>query len=173
MSYSKIALLGIEAGMKLFDNYQKVSIAKQNEVLKDNKVSIEEYKSLISELQEHQTMIKNLISDTELDCKFKKTEEIFVSIIKIIMMDMEHDYKEVFENLNLFIDSEKFIKGHEAALEKRKERLNKEYELEIKEYDNKLKKYQTELENHKSKSFLKKMTQSFKAEPPIKPKKRE
>lgn len=159
--------------MKLFDNYQKVSIAKQNEVLKDNKVSIEEYKSLISELQEHQTMIKNLISDTELDCKFKKTEEIFVSIIKIIMMDMEHDYKEVFENLNLFIDSEKFIKGHEAALEKRKERLNKEYELEIKEYDNKLKKYQTELENHKSKSFLKKMTQSFKAEPPIKPKKRE
>ena len=82
------------------------------------------------------------------------------------MMDMEYDNKEVFENLNLFIDSEKFIKGHEAALEKRKERLNKEY-------DNKLKKYQTELENHKSKSFLKKMTQSFKAEPPIKPKKRE
>ena len=72
MSYSKIALLGIEAGIKLFDYYQKVLIAKQNEVLKDNKVSIEEYKSLISELQEHQTMIKNLISDTELDCKFKK-----------------------------------------------------------------------------------------------------
>ena len=127
MSYSKIALMGIEAGMKLFDNYQKVSIAKQNEVLKDNKVSLEEYKSLISELQEHQTMIKNLISDTELDCKFKKTEEIFVSIIKIIMMDMEHDYKEVFENLNLFIDSEKFIKGHEAALEKRLDRFENSF----------------------------------------------
>ena len=88
-------------------------------------------------------------------------------------MDMEHDYKEVFENLNLFIDSEKLIKGHESALEKRKERLNKEYELEIKEYDEELKKYQTELENHKSKSFLKKTTQSFKTELSKKPKKRE
>jgi hypothetical protein len=37
MSYSKIALLGIEAGMKLFDNHQKVSIAKQDEVLKTTK----------------------------------------------------------------------------------------------------------------------------------------
>lgn len=25
-------------------------------------------------------------------------------------MDMEHDYKEVFENLNLFIDSENSLK---------------------------------------------------------------
>ena len=70
--YSKIALLGIEAGMKLFDNYQEASVAKQNEVLKDNKISIKEYKRLVSELEEHQAMIKNLISDTELDCKFKK-----------------------------------------------------------------------------------------------------
>ena len=70
--YSKIALLGIEAGMKLFDNYQEASVAKQNEVLKDNKTSIKEYKRLVSELEEHQAMIKNLISDTELDCKFKK-----------------------------------------------------------------------------------------------------
>ena len=158
--------------MKLFNNYQEASVAKQNEVLKDNKVSIEEYKRLVSELEEHQAMIKNLISDTELDCKFKKTEEIFVSIIKLIMMDMEYDNKEVFENLNLFIDNEKFIKGHEDALEKRKERINNEYELEIKEYDEKLKEYQIQLENHKSKSLLKKMTQSFKTEPPIKPKKR-
>ena len=88
------------------------------------------------------------------------------------MMDMEYDNKEVFENLNLFIDNEKFIKGHEDALEKRKERINNEYELEIKEYDEKLKEYQIQLENHKSKSLLKKMTQSFKTEPPIKPKKR-
>ena len=147
-------------------------MAEEIEVLEDNKVSIEEYKRLVSELEEHQAMIKNLISDTELDCKFKKTEEIFVSIIKLIMMDMEYDNKEVFENLNLFIDNEKFIKGHEDALEKRKERINNEYELEIKEYDEKLKEYQIQLENHKSKSFLKKMTQSFKTEPPIKPKKR-
>lgn len=171
--YSKIALLGIEAGMKLFDNYLETSRAKQNEVLKDNKVSVEEYKSLVLELEGHQAMIKNLISDTELGCKFKKTEEIFISIIKIIMMDDEYDYKEVFENLNLFIDNEKFIKGHEVALEKRKKRLHEEYEFKIKEYDEKLKKYQIELENHKSKSFLKKMTQSFKTELPIKPKKRE
>ena len=40
------------------------------------------------------------------------------------------------------------------------------------EYDEKLKEYQIQLENHKSKSLLKKMTQSFKTEPPIKPKKR-
>jgi len=40
MSYSKIALLGIEAGIKLFGNYQEISIARQKEVLKDNKVSV-------------------------------------------------------------------------------------------------------------------------------------
>lgn len=173
MDFSKIAILGIESGMKLFDNYQEFQVSKQNKILESNEVSIKEYKSLVSELEEHQAMIKNLISGTELYCKLKKTEEIFVSLIKIIMVDKEHDYKEVFENLSYFIDNENFIKGHDAALEKRKERINKEYELEIKEYDEKLKEYQNHLENHKSKSFLKKMTQSFKIEPPIKPKKRE
>lgn len=169
---SMLAFKGIDAGMKLFEDYKESSKVQRQKEMEDNKISIEEYQRVVAELEEHQEIIYNLISDTELNSKFRKTEEIFVSIIKIIMLDLEFDNKEIFENLNEFIDNEKFIQGHENALKKRQERLGKEYQDELKEYEIKLKDYQIELEHHKSKSFFKKLMNSV-AEPPKKPEKRE
>lgn len=170
---SVLAFKGIEAGMKLFDDYRETSKLQRQKEMEDNKISLEEYQRVVGELVEHQEYVYNLISDTELNSKFRKTEEIFVSIIKIIMLDLEHDNNEIFENLNEYIDNEKFIEGHENALAKRKERLNKEYEEEMKQYEDELKDYQIKLEHHKSQSFFKKLLNSVSVEPPIKPKRRE
>lgn len=167
-----LAFKGIDAGMKLFDDYRESSKVQRQKEMEDNKISIEEYQRVVSELEEHQEIIYNLISDTELHSKLRKTEEIFVSIIKIIMLDLEYDNKEIFDNLNQFIDNEKFIEGHETALEKRKERLNKEYEEALIKYEIELEDYQVKLEHHKSISFFKKLTTSV-TEPPQKPQKRE
>lgn len=167
-----LAFKGIEAGMKLFDDYRESSQRQREKEMADNKISIEEYQRVVAELEEHQEIVYNLISDTELNSKFRKTEEIFVAIIKIIMLDLEHDNKEIFDNLNKFIDNEEFIKGYEEALEKRSERLQKEYEQELIKYEEELKDYQIQLQHHNSKSFFKKLTSSV-AEPPQKPQKRE
>lgn len=170
---SQLAHKGIEAGIKLFEEYRSSSKIQRQKELEDNKISIEEYNRVVEELEEHQEIIHNLISDTELHSKFRKTEEIFVSIIKIIMLDLEYDNKEIFENLNLFIDNEKFIEGHENSLKKREVRLDKEYEEELKQYEIELKDYQVQLEHHNSKSFFKKLVNSISSEPPTKPKRRE
>ncbi len=167
-----LAFIGIDAGMKWFEDHRETSKLQRLKDLEDNSVSIEEYQRLADELKEYEDIVYNLISDTELNSKFRKTEEIFVSIIKIIMLDLEFDNKEVFENLNNFIDNEKFIEGHERALEKRQERLNKEYEEELKEYEIELKDYQIQLEHHNSKGFFKKLLNTL-PEPPIKPERRE
>jgi len=166
-----LAFKGIEAGMKLFDDYRETSKQQRQREMEDNKISLEEYKRVVAELEEYQELVHNLISDTELNSKYRKTEEIFVSIIKLIMLDLEFDNKEIFENLNDFIDNEDFIKGHEKALERRKERLNKEYEEELKKYEIQLKDYQIQLNHHNSKGFFNKLFSSL-AEPPKKPQKR-
>jgi len=170
---SALAFKGVDAGVKFFEDYRETSKLQREHELKDNKISIEEYKRVVAELEEHQQIIYNLISDTELNSKFRKTQEIFVSIIKIIMLDLEFDNKEIFENLNLFIDSEEFIEGHEKALEKRAIRLDKEYEDDLKKYEVELKDYQIQLEHHKSQSFFKKLISSVSVEPQVKPIKRE
>ena len=109
---SMLAFKGIDVGMKLFEDYKESSKLQRQKEMEDNRISIEEYQRVVKELEEHQEIIYNLISDTELHSKFRKTEEIFVSIIKIIMFDLEFDNKEILENLNKFIDNEKFIEGH-------------------------------------------------------------
>lgn len=169
---SMLAFKGIDAGMKLFEDYKESSKLQRQKEMEDNRISIEEYQRVVKELEEHQEIIYNLISDTELHSKFRKTEEIFVSIIKIIMFDLEYDNNEIFENLNKFIDNEKFIEGHEDALRLRKERLEKEYQNELEKYEIELKDYKIQLENHKSKGFFKKLVSSVE-EPPKKPKRRE
>ena len=169
---SMLAFKGIDAGVKLFEDYKESSKLQRQKEMEDNKISIEEYQRVVKELEEHQEIIYNLISDTELHSKFRKTEEIFVSIIKIIMFDLEFDNKEIFENLNQFIDNEKFIEGHENALKRRKERLEKEYEEELKQYEIELKDYKIQLDHHNSQSFFKKLVSSV-SEPPKKPKRRD
>tara|TARA_R110001606_G_scaffold399236_1_gene582613 strand:- start:1223 stop:1759 length:537 start_codon:yes stop_codon:yes gene_type:complete len=169
---SMLAFKGIDAGVKLFEDYKESSKLQRQKEMEDNKISIEEYQRVVKELEEHQEIIYNLISDTELHSKFRKTEEIFVSIIKIIMFDLEFDNKEIFENLNQFIDDEKFIEGHENALKRRKDRLEEEYEDELKQYEIELKDYQIQLEHHNSQNFFKKLVSSV-SEPPKKPKRRD
>jgi hypothetical protein len=169
---SMLAFKGIDAGVKLFEDYKESSKLQRQKEMEDNKISIEEYQRVVTELEEHQELFYNLISDTELHSKFRKTEEIFVSIIKIIMFDLEFDNKEVFENLNQFIDNEKFIEGHENALKRRKERLEKEHEEELKQYEIELKDYKIQLDHHNSQSFFKKLVSSV-SEPPKKPKRRD
>tara|TARA_R110002073_G_scaffold312586_3_gene484108 strand:- start:355 stop:891 length:537 start_codon:yes stop_codon:yes gene_type:complete len=169
---SMLAFKGIDAGVRLFEDYKESSKLQRQKEMEDNKISIEEYQRVVKELEEHQEIIYNLISDTELHSKFRKTEEIFVSIIKIIMFDLEFDNKEIFENLNQFIDNEKFIEGHENALKRRKDRLEKEYEDELKQYEIELKDYQIQLEHHNSQNFFKKLVSSV-SEPPKKPKRRD
>ncbi len=169
---SMLAFKGIDAGVKLFEDYKESSKLQRQKEMEDNKISIEEYQRVVKELEEHQEIIYNLISDTELHSKFRKTEEIFVSIIKIIMFDLEFDNKEIFENLNQFIDNEKFIEGHENALKRRKDRLEQEYEDELKQYEIELKDYQIQLEHHNSQNFFKKLVSSV-SEPPKKPKRRD
>tara|TARA_R110001632_G_scaffold213248_1_gene339468 strand:- start:1450 stop:1986 length:537 start_codon:yes stop_codon:yes gene_type:complete len=168
---SMLAFKGIDVGVKLFEDYKESSKLQRQKEMEDNKISVEEYKRVVKELEEHQEIIYNLISDTELHSKFRKTEEIFVSIIKIIMFDLEFDNKEIFENLNLFIDNEKFIEGHETALKKRKKRLENEYDEELKQYEIELKDYKIQLDHHKSQNFFKKLINSV-AEPPKKPQRR-
>jgi len=98
-----LAFKGIEAGMKLFDDYRETSKQQRQREMEDNKISLEEYKRVVAELEEYQELVHNLISDTELNSKYRKTEEIFVSIIKLIMLDLEFDNKEIFENLNILL----------------------------------------------------------------------
>lgn len=103
---AQIAFTGLEAGLKLFDDYRSTSKKRREKDLEDNKIDKIEYQRVCDELDEYQEIVHNLISDTELDSKFRRTEEIFVSIIKIIMFNLEYDNKEIFENLCKFIDNQ-------------------------------------------------------------------
>lgn len=171
---ANIAFMGIDAGLKLFDDYRESSKKQREKDLEDGKIDKDEYNRVCNELDEYQDMIYNLISDTELSSKFRKTEEYFVSIIKVIMLDLEFDYKEVFENLCNFIDNEDFISGHENAIKKREERLDKEYEEALNKYDLELKEYEIQLKAHNSKGFFKKLVSSNTAiQPPKRPVRRE
>lgn len=170
---AKLAFRGLEEGLKLFEDYRESSKQRREKDLEDSKIDIEEYNRVCNELDEYQEIVQNLISDTELGSKFRRTEEIFVSIIKIIMFDLEFDNKEIFENLCNFIDNENFIKGHDEALRKRELRLDKEFQKEILKYEEELQEYELKLKAHNSKGFFNKMLSSGIGEPPIKPKRRE
>ncbi|MFL0104130.1 hypothetical protein [Tenacibaculum maritimum] len=165
---------GIEQGLKFFNDYREVSRKKREKDLEDNKIDKSEYQRVCNELDEYQTYYINLISDTELGSKFKQTEEIFVLIIKIIMFDLEFDYKEVLDNLCNFIDNEDFINNHGKALSMREERLDEEYKEAMKKYKEELAQYEMKIKAHNSKGFFKKIISSGIKDPmPVKPKRRE
>ncbi|MCD8410820.1 hypothetical protein [Tenacibaculum finnmarkense] len=73
-----IAFTGLDAGLKLFDDYRETSKKQREKDLEDGKIEKAEYERVCNELDEYQDMIHNLMSDTELGSKFRKTEEIFV-----------------------------------------------------------------------------------------------
>ncbi|WP_290698214.1 hypothetical protein [Lacinutrix sp.] len=167
-----LATKGIDGGIKLLEGFIESSKLRQEQALVDNVVTKEEYNLLAEEKAEYEEMIHNLLSDTELNSKFRKTEEIFVSIIRIIMFDLEFDYSEVFKNLNQFIDNEKFFEGHEKALNLRKERIEREYQIELENYENEIIVYKERVKEQKSKGFFKRLI-SEEIPLPVKPEKRD
>ena len=62
--------------------------------------------------------VNNLLTDAELGCKFKKTEEIFLEILRVIMYDLEKDYPEIINNFTKAIDTDEFINSHQLAVKK-------------------------------------------------------
>lgn len=139
---------------------------------KSNGVTQEEYDALYEEYDYFSGLVENLLGDAELGCKFKRTEEIFLDVMKIFLLDLEHDNREIINNFTKAIDSEEFINSHELALKKREERLDKEYSEKMKEYEIEMADYRNKLQEHKSKSFFSKI---FADEPvqPEKPSRRE
>ena len=136
---------------------------------KSNGVTVEEYTSLYEEYDYFSGLVGNLLEDSELGCKFKKTEEIFLDIMRIFLLDLEKDNREIIDNFTRVIDNEDFIKSHELAIQKREERLNKEFELIMKDYNEDIKEYRIQMADFNKKNVFSKMfaTEPVKPETPI------
>lgn len=157
----ELALMGASLAKGLFEGYAQESKQRRQKALADNHISKKEYDELYNEMTEYRSQVENLLFDTELGSKFRETEEAFLTIVKIIMYDLEHDFEEVIQNFNKVIDSEEFIENHKRALAKREERLDREFEEEMKIYEK-------QLNSFNSQSFLKRTFSS----PPEKPTRR-
>lgn len=164
----ELAKIGLEAGIDFFRAMTAES-KRLNEEAKENIKNIDEQelKNLLEINEEYVTRVNNLLYDTELGCKFKRTEEIFLMIVEIIMLDLEYDYTEVISNFTKAIDSEEFINLHDLAVKKREERIDKEFAEIMREYEIEMTVYRNKLEEHKSKNFFSKIF----ADEPIEPEK--
>lgn len=161
-----LARIGLEAGIEFFKSMTNDSNRIKDEA-KDNIKNIDEkeIKKILEINEEYVTRVNNLLYDTELGCRFKKTEEIFLMIVEIIMLDLEFDYEETIQNFTNAIDTEIFIQSHETSLIKRKMRLEEEYQRELKEYELEIQEYKRQLAVYKSKNFLSKIFTSEPIEP--------
>ncbi|MCH4552766.1 hypothetical protein [Aestuariibaculum lutulentum] len=168
----EMALMGVEMLTGMFKDFAEDSKSRRNQVLSDNVITVEEYEALYKEMEEYRNQIENLLLDTELGCKYIKTQEIFLMIVKIIMYDLEFDYQEILSNFSSFIDNEMFIEGHQRAIEQRDNRLDKEYQLALKDYETELKEYAIKIEEKKSKNFFGRLF-SEEIPKPIKPERRQ
>ncbi len=164
----ELAKLGLEAGIDFFKSMTAES-KRINEEAKENIKNIDEkeLQSILEINEEYVTRVNNLLYDTELGCKFKRTEEIFLMIVEIIMLDLEKDYTEIISNFTKAIDSEEFINLHDLAVKKREERIDKEFAEIMKGYEIEMTAYRNKLEEHKSKNFFSKIF----ADEPIEPEK--
>lgn len=164
----ELARIGLEAGIDFFKSMTEES-KRINKEAKENIKNIDEneLQSILEINEEYVTRVNNLLYDTELGCKFKKTEEIFLMIVEIIMLDLENDYTEVISNFTKAIDTEEFINLHELAIKKREERIDKEFAEIMKEYEIEMTAYRNKVEEHKSKNFFSKIF----ADEPIEPEK--
>ncbi|OXA99391.1 hypothetical protein B0A75_11310 [Flavobacterium oncorhynchi] len=162
----ELAKMGLEAGIDFFKSMTADSQRLKDEAKENIKnISDDELKKILEINEEYVTRVNNLLYDTELGCKFKKTEEIFLMIVEIIMLDLEFDYQETISNFTKAIDTEEFINSHKLSLEKRENRLNEEYQKELKEYEIEMTEYRKEMEQYKSKNFFSKIF----AEEPLEP----
>lgn len=135
---------------------------------KTNGVTQEEYDILYEEYEFFSGLVSNLLDDAELNCKFKRTEEIFLDIMRVFLLDLEKDNREIIDNFTRVIDSDEFIKSHELAIQKREERLDKEHFNDIEAYEIEMNTYRIKLEEYNSKNFLSKI---FTAKEPTAPEK--
>jgi len=160
----KSQLVSMGAGMvqTLFNDFAEESRAKRQKALSDNHISKEEYDDLYNQMLEYQSYVENIFNDTELGSKFRETEEHCLTIIRIIALDLEHDYHEVIQNFNRFIDNDEFIESHKQAMLKREDRLDEEYQMALQDYE-------LELAEHQSKGFWSKAFSSA----PERPQRRE
>lgn len=124
---------------------------------KTNGVTQEEYDILYEEYEFFSGLVSNLLDDAELNCKFKRTEEIFLDIMRVFLLDLEKDNREIIDNFTRVIDSDEFIKSHEIAIKLREERLDKEFAEILKKHEIEMMEYRKKLEEHRSKNFFSKM----------------
>jgi hypothetical protein len=159
----EIVKMGLEAGLDFLKTMANDSARIKDEANENiKKIDEKEINEILAINEEYVTRVNNLLYDTELGCKFKKTEEIFLMIIEIIMLDLEFDYHETISNFTRAIDTEEFIKSHELSLKEREKRLDQEYQNDLKEYEIEMNNYRKEMEQYNSKNFLSKI---FTAEP--------
>lgn len=156
-----LAKMGLEALISFTKEMTKESKRIEIEAKENIKnVNEEEFNDVLQINAKLSTWVNNLLTDAELGCKFKRTEEIFLEIIRVIMYDKEKDYQEMISNFTKAIDNEEFIASHDLAVKKRDERLDKEYEEKMKSYEIQMTKYRQQVEEHNSKNFLSKMFSS-------------
>lgn len=163
-----IAKMGIEALIGFTKSMAEESKRINSEAKENIKnVDAKEFADVLEINAELNELINNLLTDAELGCKFKKTEEIFLYIIRIIMYDVESDYREIIDNFTKAIDSQEFIDSHEIADKKREDRLDKEHAEDMKSYEVEMFDYRRKISEHKSKNFFSKMF----ADEPVEPEK--
>lgn len=166
----ELARIGLEAGIDFFKSMTAES-KRLNEEAKENIKNIDEteLQNILEINEEYVTRVNNLLYDTELGCKFKRTEEIFLMIVEIIMLDLESDYSEIISNFTKAIDTEEFINLHDIAVKKRNERLDKEFSEIMEQYEIEMTAYRNKLKEHQSKSFFSKLLGDKEPTPPEKP----
>ncbi|RAI84188.1 hypothetical protein [Algoriphagus yeomjeoni] len=149
----ELALLGLESGLSLLNSMFEESKKFKKEAKEDPKlIDDTELLRILDINEEYTTRVNNLLYDTELGCKFKRTEEIFLMIIEVIMLDLEYDYEEVIKNFTNSFDNEAFIEAHDQAMKLRTERLKNEYDANLIQYNVD---YEAYLENKKNTGFFK------------------
>lgn len=164
---TQLIMAGASAGVSLFK--KKMGISDSNEGdFDDGDIDVD---ALLIKVKEYEKQINNILSGADLGNKFTGTDTAFNSIIKVIMFNLEDDYREVIENFNSAIDNEEFIRSHEAAMELRQKRLDAEYEAAMQQYKIELKEYEAQ-EAERANSGLFKRMLSKKENPPVKPKRR-
>lgn len=120
----------------------------------DNRIDPNRIKELENQLNNYELWFNNFVN-ADLDCKFKKTENIFKEIVFRLMDDETHDYFEIVFNFINHLDNENFINNHTKAVYKRERRLDDEYNIALNDY-------RTRLNEYKSKNFFSKI---FTSEP--------
>ncbi|MGQ1911581.1 hypothetical protein ACT3CE_17590 [Marinifilum sp. RC60d5] len=168
----ELALTGLQGGLNLLQTWTETNAQTKKEVAQNNKIDDKRLNEILKINEEYTTKINNLLYDTELGCKFKSTEDIFIMIIEIIMLDLEYDYHEIINNFTRTIDTEEFIQAHQKAVKEREVRLETEYQEKLNRYETKMKEYEDKMKEQQSKSFFKRIL-SEEIKKPRKPIRRE